>query len=36
MPRAMLPIGGLCAGLLFDLRRARFMGIAMFWEFPCV
>ncbi len=31
MPRVMLSIGGLCAGLLFDLRRARYMGIAMFW-----
>lgn len=31
MPRVMLSIGGLGAGLLFDLCRAKYMGVTMFW-----
>ena len=31
LPRIALSVGGLCAGLLFDLQRARFMGLTMFW-----
>lgn len=30
-PRILLAIGGLAGGLLFDLHRARYLGIIMFW-----
>lgn len=31
IPRIMLAMGGLCAGVLFDLKRGKFMGLIMFW-----
>lgn len=30
-PRILLAMGGLAGGVLFDLQRARYLGIIMFW-----
>ena len=30
-PRLVMAAGGLAAGILFDIKRARFLGITMFW-----
>lgn len=31
MPRLVMAAGGLAAGILFDIRRGRYLGITMFW-----
>lgn len=31
MPRLIMAAGGLGAGILFDIKRARYLGITMFW-----
>ncbi len=31
MPRLVMAAGGLVAGILFDIKRGRFLGITMFW-----
>lgn len=30
-PRVLMAVGGFAGGVLFDLHRARYLGIAMFW-----
>lgn len=30
-PRVLVAVGGFAGGVLFDLHRARYLGIAMFW-----
>lgn len=30
-PRVLMTVGGFAGGVLFDLHRARYLGIAMFW-----
>lgn len=30
-PRILMVVGGLAGGVLFDLHRARYLGIVMFW-----
>ena len=30
-PRVLMAVGGFAGGVLFDLRRARYLGIVMFW-----
>ena len=30
-PRLVMAAGGLAAGILFDIKRARYLGITMFW-----
>lgn len=30
-PRVLMAVGGFAGGALFDLHRARYLGIAMFW-----
>ncbi len=30
-PRILMAVGGLAGGVLFDLHRARYLGIVMFW-----
>lgn len=30
-PRILMAVGGLVGGVLFDLHRARYLGIVMFW-----
>lgn len=30
-PRVLMAVGGFASGVLFDLHRARYLGIAMFW-----
>ena len=30
-PRILMAIGGFAGGMLFDLRRTRYLGITMFW-----
>ncbi len=30
-PRILMAAGGILAGILFDVKRARYMGITMFW-----
>ena len=31
VPRVIISLGGLVAGILFDAQRARFAGVTMFW-----
>ncbi len=31
MPRLVMAAGGLLAGILFDIKRGRYLGITMFW-----
>ncbi len=30
-PRILMAAGGILAGILFDVKRARYMGVTMFW-----